>query len=129
MGLTSVAAPIWNQIAKEGNLRTEWARKAFALDPDKMASLEDAEYKALLAKGVPQPVAMGYLDLKPLLLENVAISRHIQKTQQTSLRTALPEVTTLNEAIMLASMERPLNPSQQMQLRQLLQSDFPKSAN
>ena len=123
MSLTSVAAPIWNEIAKTQKLRTAWARKAFALDGMEMAALEDEEYRPLKAEH-GQEVAHAYLMVRPLLLENVAISRFIQETDQSNLRQALPEVVSISEAIYLASMESPLMPIQQASLRTLLEAAY-----
>ena len=74
MSLTSVAAPIWNEIARTQPLKTEWARKAFAMDQAEMAALEDREYQALKRRVAPV-VASAFLDLKPLLIERRAITR------------------------------------------------------
>ena len=121
MSLTSVAAPIWNQIAETQTLKTVWARKAFKLDGMAMAELEDKEYKTLKAK-VGQGVAASYQDVMPLLTENVAISKFIQ--EQPNYRQALPEIVSIAEAVILASQERPLNPMQQKQLANLLQDQM-----
>ena len=123
MGLSSVAAPIWNEIAKTQTLKTEWARKAFALDDQAMSELEDQEYQELKPK-VGQAVAAAFSDLKPLLLENQAISRYIQAQDDPTLRQALPEVVSIAEAIALASMDRPLSPSQQTSLQNLLKAEY-----
>ena len=123
MGLTSVAAPIWNEIAKTQKLRTEWARKAFALDQAGMDKLEDEEYKTLKAK-VGHSVAAAFSDVMPLLLENVAISRYIRAQGDLELRQALPEVTTISEAVILASLDRPLNRMEQTSLVNLLKAEF-----
>lgn len=120
MSLTSVAAPIWNEIAETQKLATAWARKAFRMDPDQMAEFEDKEYADLVAKGVDPTVAISLLDVTPLLEERTAISRYLET--HPDLRSALPELATVNEAVILASKERPLSPSQQTQLRSLLQS-------
>jgi hypothetical protein len=122
MGLSSVATPIWNEIAKTQKLRTEWAKKAFSLDQAAMDELEDEEYKALKAK-VGHNVAAAFSDLMPLLLENVAISRYIQAQGDLSLRQALPEVTTIAEAVILASLDRPLNRMEQTSLANLLKAE------
>lgn len=118
MSLTSVDAQVWNQIAQTQALKTEWARKAFRLDAEAMAELEDQEYREAAQK-YGQTVAASLLDVKPLLLENVAISRFTQ--DQPMFREALPEVVSISEAVMLASKERPLSPLQQKLLRKLLQ--------
>ena len=121
MSLTSVAAPIWNQIAEMQELKTAWAKKAFALDGEAMAALEDQEYKEAKSR-FGQAVAASYLDLKPLLLENVAISKFTQ--EQPNYRQALPEIVSIAEAVIVASQDRPLNPMQQKQLASLLQAQM-----
>jgi len=78
--------------------------------------------EALKARGYDPTVIPSYLDLKPLLLENVAISEYIIMKQDPDLRQALPEVCKINEAVMLATMEYRLNLSQQEQLHGLLGS-------
>ena len=122
MSLNSVATPIWNEIARTQELKTAWAKKAFSLNAAQMVELVSREYEELKAAGVSPEVSKAYLDLKPLLLENVAISRHIQQTDNPSLRQALPEVTTVNEAVILASADQELSTLQQRRLEKLLQS-------
>lgn len=124
MSLNSVATPIWNEIAETQELATKWGKMAFRLDAEKMSELINKEYRELKERGLPFAVIKGYLDLKPLLLENVAISRHIQRTDDLSLRSALPEVTTIDEAVMLASQDQPLTLKQQEQLSKLLSEDL-----
>ena len=121
MPLTSVAAPIWNEIAETQKLKTAWAKKAFAMDGMEMAELEDREYKAAKSR-FGQEVAASYVDLKPLLLENVAISKYTQA--HPNYRPALPEIVSIAEAVIVASQERPLNPMQQKQLAKLLQNSL-----
>ena len=43
MALTSVATAVWNQIAETQKLKTAWAKKAFALNPEEMQQAEDKE--------------------------------------------------------------------------------------
>ena len=121
MALTSVATAVWNQVAETQKLKTAWAKKAFALNSEEMQQAEDKEYKAL-ARAVGHDVAASYQDVKPLLLENEAISRFTQA--QPMYREALPEVTSIAEALTLASMERPLSQTQQKLLKMLLAADL-----
>ena len=121
MALTSVATAVWNHIAETQQIKTAWAQKAFALNPEEMQQAEDKEYKAL-ARAVGHDVAASYQDVKPLLLENEAISRFTQA--QPMYREALPEVTSIAEALTLASMERPLSQTQQKLLKMLLAADL-----
>ncbi len=123
MSLASVATPIWNEIARTQKLRTEWAKKAFALDQAGMDKLEDEEYEALKAK-VGHSVAAAFSDVMPLLMENVAISRYIRAQGDLTLRQALPEVTTIAEAVTLASMDRPLSRMEQTSLANLLKAEY-----
>lgn len=123
MSLTSVASEIWNQIAETQELQTKWAQKAFRLDSDQMIELEDKEYGELKAKH-GQEVAAALLDVKPLLLENVAISRFIRSRGHPGLRNALPELVTISEALMVAAMDRPLTEAQQEQLAVLLENEY-----
>ena len=122
MSLTSVAAPIWNEIAKTQRLRTRWARRAFLLPTDQeMAEEVDKEFHPL-EKKVGSTVASAYLCVKPLLLENVAISRFT--LDHPELRQALPEVVSINEAVILASQDYFMSQTQQNLLRKLLQADL-----
>jgi hypothetical protein len=123
MGLSSVATPIWNEIARTQKLRTEWAKRAFAMDSSAQDELENQEYKELKAK-VGHSVAAAFSDLMPLLLENVAISRYIRAQGDLTLRQALPEVTTIAEAVTLASMDRPLSRMEQTSLANLLKAEY-----
>ena len=124
MSLNSVATPIWNEIAETQELRTEWGKMAFRLDHEKQVDLVEQEYEALLKRGVSEEAAKAVMDMKPLLLENLAISRHIQRTESLHLRNALPEVTTISEAVMLATAEDSLTASQQQELSRLLKKEM-----
>ena len=120
--LTSVAAPLLNQIAPL--CRTKWGRETFAQNQEALATAEDRLYKEAIPKA-GQRAASAYATVMPLLLENRAISRFVVKTQRPDLRSALPEITTRNEAVTLASMEFRLTSSEQTALLKLLQGDLP----
>lgn len=121
MSLTSVDSVIWNRIAEKHKLRTKWAEKAFRLGPDEMVELENREYREA-KKASGHKIAAALMDMKPLLLENVAISQFSQ--EQSGLRDALPEVVSISEAVMLASEEYRLTPFQQRRLSKLLQEEM-----
>jgi hypothetical protein len=74
--------------------------------------------------GIDSRVTRAFLLVKPLLDENLAISRFVEQTGRIDLRSSLPEVQTVNEAIILASREFNLMPSQQVKLRGLLLTDW-----
>lgn len=118
--MLSVSTAIWNEIAKTQKLNTAWARKAFSLGRQEMIDFHSKACKKLSAKNFNPDVILSFLEVMPLLLENVAISRHIEMKQDLNLRQALPEVCTINEAVILATMEYRLNQLQQKQLSNLL---------
>lgn len=120
MSLTSVAAPIWNEIAKTQTLKTAWARRVFAMDQEAIAEAENQEYENL-KRMVGQEVATAYLDVKPLYLERRAIARFTQENP--NFLQALPEIASTSEAVLIASADRPLNRQQQRSLKRLLLAD------
>jgi hypothetical protein len=56
----------------------------------------------------------------PLLMENEAISRYIYRTGNLNLRRTMPELTTVGEAVYLATQEYMLDSDQQEALTKLL---------
>lgn len=102
MALVNVADFIWNDIARTQELRTPWARRAFVLNNQQMADLEDADHAAL-KEIVGDEVASGYINVRPLFFENVAISRYVANHYE--LRGALPEIVTPEEGALIASMD------------------------
>ena len=121
MSLTSVDASIWNEIAKTQTLKTAWAKKAFSMDQNQMAEAENREYQALKRMAGPE-VAAAFLDMKPLLLERRAITQFT--LEHPNFRQALPEIASVSEAVIYASMDRPLNQKQQKALMRLLRADL-----
>ena len=120
--MNQVQARIWNEIARTQTLQTPWAREAFKRSESQITEAQEADYLRLKKQGIPPIVASQFLALRPLLLENVAISQYVMQhpAEAQDLRQALPEVTSPREATLLASADYPLNPSQQEQLEQLL---------
>lgn len=117
-----VPQPIWNEIAKTQKIsRPLWSRLFRAKDPQPL--LDDLEAK-LEAAGCDARMIRAYLLVAPLLDESQAISRFLEKTGRTDLRNSMPELTSPNEAVMLASQEYRLTLSQTRKLRSLL-SAFP----
>lgn len=86
--------------------------------------LDELVDKPLEKMGADNRVILAYRLVAPLLMENEAISAYLEETQQPTLRASLPEVISVNEAVILASMEYPLTQSQQKQLTQLLASQL-----
>lgn len=118
MSINSVAAKIWNEIADQGNLKTSWAQKAFRMDEDELIELEDREYEELESRDVDPEVIRAFLDVRHLLTERAAIASYVKKHPE--LRGGLPEVNSVNEAVLLMTGDWPLSPSQTSRLKELL---------
>lgn len=115
-----VPMKVWNEIARSQPLSQPWAT-LFRLTPEELpAKLEELVDKPLEAAGADNRVMMAYRLVAPLLMETEAISSYLEETQQSMLRASLPELTSVNEAVILASTEYRLTPSQQSKLKQLL---------
>jgi len=125
--MVSVLARYWNEIAETQKLKTAWAKRMFTLDQDQINDEIDKEYFQLKAVGLSEPVASAYLSVKALLLENEAISHWVMATERDDLRMALPETCTVDEAVMIADMDRngTLTELQQKQLAGLLNASLP----
>lgn len=114
--------PIWNEIARTQKLRSPMWADLFAAT-DLPTALQPMEAK-LEAQGADVRTIRAFLLVAPLLAESLAISRYVEQTGRTSLRNSLPEIVTVNEAMILASQEFSLKPSQQTALRKLLSQDW-----
>jgi len=117
-----VATRFWNEIAATQVLKTEWAKVLFAMNSEEMLEALDAQANALETRGIPNAVILAYQQMAPLLVENDAISRYIVATENLSLRAAMPEVATVDEAVYLAAAERSLNQEQARILASLLEA-------
>lgn len=115
------ATAIWNEIAASQPLSPPWA-SLFRLNQSELTSALEKMELELESQGADARTTRAYLTVAPLLGENEAISSFLEETHRLDLRAALPEVVSVNEAVLLASREFPLNPSQQEQLTQLLQA-------
>ncbi len=125
--MVSVLARFWNEIAATQQLRTAWAKRMFVLDQDQINEEIDVEYYHLKAAGIPEQVASDYLKVKALLLENIAISHWIMDTGRDDLRMALPDICSVEEAVMVAGMNRNNTETdiQRKQLADLLKASLP----
>jgi hypothetical protein len=70
-------------------------------------------------------VKRAFLLTAPLLMENAAISRWIQESGRRDLREALPELTSIREAVDMATADLRLSPMEQQQLRTVLKRQYP----
>lgn len=114
-----VATRVWNEIGETVPLKTDWAKQMFPLPQDEMERALSREEKALSRKDRPMVVS-AYLMVMPLLWEREAIAQF--KAEHPELIDALPDVESVQEAVMLASQEFPLDERQQARLSRLLQT-------
>lgn len=120
--------PVWNEIAASQPLSQPWFN-LFRMDFEELTKALEPIEKKLETQGVDSTVIRAYLLTAPLLVENEAVSSYIEMTGRQDLRNSLPELTSVNEAVILATQEYRLNPSQQARLTKLLkqaQSDAQK---
>ena len=116
----SVAAEIWNQIAETQPMATQrWSRLA-KLDQQQLNDQLETVMNQIKA---PNKVMLAFVTVAPLLLENEAISLWILANESHQMRSALPEVTTVSEAVNLGSMEYSLTETERARLADLLRSE------
>ena len=118
--MTSLPAPLWNQIAETQELETEAAKTAFRLNPEQLAQMSDHWDRLETAAGTPSKVISCLLTVLPLLLESAAIAGQVSQTPE--LRSALPEVNSPEEAATLMQMEWRLTPAEKTTLTAALSS-------
>jgi hypothetical protein len=123
MSLSSVGDWIWNDIAKTQHLHSPWAQRVFPMSSAQIEA-EEAPLREEIASQHGATVALAYLDMKPLLLENVAISRFILMKQDVDLRMPLPEILTVQEAVAAASVDYLLTSEQKTLAGELLQAEY-----
>ena len=113
---------VWNAIAASQPLSEPWAT-LFRLTPQELpAALDRLVDKPAEQAGADNRTVLAYRLVAPLLVETEAISAYLEESQQSMLRMSLPELTSVNEAVTLASMEYRLTPYQQRKLTQLLKA-------
>lgn len=118
--MTSVAASVWNQIAKTQELETEAAKVAFRLNQEQLGQMVifwmfETEKHLTLPK-----VVLCLPTFLPLLTESLAIGSFT--SQHPNFRNALPEVLSADEAVQLAIADYRLTPQEQLSLRRALES-------
>lgn len=120
-------ATIWNQIAKTQPVASAYWLSLMEKDQQQLTEALAKLEAELERKGVDAAVTRSYLLVAPLLRETVAISRYVDAQASPELRSCLPEVTSINEAVALATAEYRLKPSQQTRLAELLKTDWHKA--
>lgn len=110
-----VPADVWNQIAEQQPLATDWAKQVFPMPGDQMDVALEREEERL----GNDALAAAYLKVMPLLWERTAISNFLKDNP--SLRWALPEVISIAEAVHLAKLDfQSLTEPQLQRLGQML---------
>ena len=123
----STPTPVWNAIAASQPLTQPWARM-FAMTFEELTKAWAEIYKEIEAKGADDKVCRAYAIVAPLLVENEAISSYIMATHRLDLRMSMPEINSPEEAVMVASEDLRMAPSQQKVLLRLLREAVRKSA-
>ena len=92
-----------NEIARSQELATPFGKHLFNLkSDDELDMFIDGFYAVLCSQGFHSRVASSVIELLPLALENVAISKYIIVTNNEGLRNAMPEILSAEEAMMYA---------------------------
>lgn len=123
-----VPARVWNEIAASEELVNPSFQKLMQMTQEQLTQALESQAKVLEARGVPDSVIVAYQRLAPLLAENEAISRYINRTGNTSLREALPEILNAEEAVVIATQDRPLSKSEQKTLLDMLKRLEPETS-
>ena len=118
--MQQVPMRFWNEIAQTQEMKSPLWAAMFSLSPEQLSGATDDLTKALKLLVQDERVMLAYLLAAPLLVENEAISRYLIETDSLHLRSSMPELQTVGEAVILASREYRLKPSQQRQLDLLL---------
>ena len=116
--MLGISPEIWNNLAKEQPLLTEWGKRVLPLSAERMQEEMAAEAKELKADGEPPSVILALQTVRPLLLEQEAIFGFIPDHPE--LKGFLPEVYTVDEALHLAVREFFLSRAEVSRLRKLL---------
>jgi hypothetical protein len=114
----------WNEIAYSQALSQPWATLFRMTQQELPAGLDKLVDQPLEAQGADNRTILAYRLVAPLLIENEAISDYILLANSPSLRASLPEVISVNEAVILASQEYRLTTPQQAKLTQLLKAAY-----
>lgn len=113
-------AEILNQVAKTVKLKHRAVRKLFEMTQPDLDKFLAEQAAVLEAAGHDPKVIVAYQTLDPLLAENEAISQYLEKTGDSTLRMALPELVSKEEAVAIADRELMLTQQQRKALYQLL---------
>jgi hypothetical protein len=92
-----------NMIAQNQELYSPLGKYLFNLETDdELDAFIDKLYSVLCTQGFNGRVASSVIELFPLALENIAISKYISETNSIGLRNAMPEILSAEEALIYA---------------------------
>ncbi len=111
---------VWNGIARNQPLSHPWSI-LFRMTPEELPrGLESMVDQPIEAMGADSQTVLAYRWVAPLLIENVAISAYLDRSPGSGLRASLPEITSVGDAVMFATVECHLTFPQQAKLKKLL---------
>lgn len=113
-------AQVWNLIAQQPEMQNPSMKALMSMNQEQMDSALQQQADALTQNGVPDSVINAYQTMGPLLAESQAISSYIEKTGNSDLRKACPEVISAPEALAVAKQDYRLSEPEQQQLLQML---------
>ena len=117
-------AMVWNEVARLGKpMATRTYQLLFQMEQQQLDLALDSLAARVEAAGADATVLRAWMEVMPLLMENAAISRAAMK--EPDLRQALPEVTSVREAIYLATREHNLTRDQVTSLHRLVRMPLP----
>ncbi len=120
--MRQVAQSIWNQIAKRPEMRYPAMKRLFSMKPEQVDAILDEQAEKLEAAGEPDSVILGYQLVAPLLFEREAIQAFVLSTESFGLRSALPEILSVDEGVRIAAMEYRLTDQEMVRLQNLLEA-------
>jgi hypothetical protein len=116
-------AAVWNEIAATQKLRFPVNHHRFRMTDAQISAMCDGEYRQLVEAGINKSVVLAYQLVRPLLQEKDAISQWLEATERsTAPISEFRPIGSMREAILIASSEYNLLPTQQEQLKKLLAS-------
>lgn len=115
-----VPTAVWNQIAETQDLETEWAKLMFSLPEDDQEAAVAEEELRLATETGSAILGLAYLTVMPLLWERKAIRLWKEEYGENP---GLPSIETVQEAVILASKDRPLTVEMQRTLSDMLSTE------
>ena len=124
--MTQVPGAIWQEIAKRWSklIKTQWGKKYFPMggeDYELLEKLDELE-EELENEGWSATAILAFTKVAPLLAEHEAISK--MTAERPMLMAALPEILSVDEAVIIADMEYRLDKQEKADLKELLRTHY-----